>query len=365
MRLLKNKIMLQVLIFLHLAVIVESHFPAWTKAEPSVPENMILINPGGFMRGIDKEKPEKAKKEMSPNQKFNYAVSQKAFADEGPAKMIYLSAYYIDKYEVSNAQYTEFIKAIDYPAPAYWDHHLLNQPNQPITGVNWYDANSYCHWANKRLPTEAEWEKAARGPAGLIYPWGNELNITKANFARGTRKVQKDQKFPATVNIDSHPDGKSYYGVYNMAGNVFEWVQDWYDPNYYKTSENVRNPQGPLSGIKLGTTGTYIDKLASGKKKVIRGGSWFAPAHSITTTHRFWNDPMNNSYGVGLGFRCARSVESNPEIQARSFYMDALIQMGAEKYKEALISINKALKGIPEDKEYRALRDMIIKGNKR
>lgn len=356
-----NKITIQLFIFLLLAIFVESYFPAWAEAKPSVPENMVLINPGGFMRGIDKEKPVKGKNRMSPAQKFNYAASQKAFADEGPAGMIYLSAYYIDTYEISNAQYTEFIKATDYPAPAYWDHHHLNQPNQPVTGVNWYDANAYCNWANKRLPTEAEWEKAARGPAGLIYPWGNEMNITKANFARGSRKVQGGEKYPATVNVDSHPEGKSYYGVYNMAGNVFEWVQDWYDPNYYTASKDVRNPQGPLLGIKLGTTGTYIDKLASGKKKVIRGGSWFAPAHSITTTHRFWNDPMNNSYGVGLGFRCARSVESNPEMQARSFYMDALIQMGAEKYKEALISIHKALKSSPKDKEYQALKAMIKK----
>ena len=146
-----------------------------------------------------------------------------------------------------------------------------------------------------------------------------------------------------------------------MAGNVFEWVQDWYDPNYYKTSKEVRNPRGPQFGIKLGSTGTYIDQLATGKKKAIRGGSWFAPAQSITTTHRFWNDPMNNSYGIGLGFRCARSVESDPQMQARSFYMDALIQMGAEKYKKALSSINKALEVSPNNKEYQILKLMIEK----
>ncbi len=337
------------------AILIEFTIPLSGFAGSSAPDNMILINPGGFMRGIDKEKLDGGNN-MSLTQKFTYPSSPNSFSDESPATMIYLSAYYIDKYEVSNAQYTEFIKATDYPAPAYWDHHRLNQPSQPVTGVNWYDANAYCHWANKRLPTEAEWEKAARGPAGLIYPWGNELNITKANFARG----KTGQNF-ATVSVDSHPDGKSYYGVYNMAGNVFEWVQDWYDPNYYKTSKDVRNPQGPLSGIKLGTTGTYIDQLANGKKKVIRGGSWFAPAQSITTTHRFWNDPMNNSYGVGLGFRCARSVDSDPQLQARSFYMDALIQMGAEKYKEALMSINKALESSQENEEYHHLKVLIEK----
>ncbi|MDH3256342.1 MAG: formylglycine-generating enzyme family protein [Nitrospinota bacterium] len=350
-----DKPMINFLFFLLLTVFVETYLPLSAKAEPPVPENMVLINAGGFMRGIDKEKPIKGKN-MSSAQKFKHAASQKAFADEGPAGMIYLSAYYLDTYEVSNTQYTEFIKATDYPAPAYWDHHELNKPDQPVTGVNWYDANAYCHWANKRLPTEAEWEKAARGPAGSIYPWGNVLEYDRANFARG----KTGQKF-ATVPVDSHPEGKSYYGVYNMAGNVFEWVQDWYDPNYYKTSKEVRNPQGPLSGIELGATGTYIDRLAAGKKKVIRGGSWFAPSQSITTTHRFWNDPMNNSYGVGLGFRCARSVESDAQMQSRHFYMEALIQMGAEKYKEALSSINKALEDNPDNKEYRSLKMMIKK----
>lgn len=350
-----DKSIIKFLNFLLLAVFVEIYLPSSVVAKPPAPDNMVLINAGGFMRGIDKEKPVKAKN-MSPEQKLKYAASQKAFADEGPAGMIYLSAYYIDKFEVSNAEYIEFIKATDYPAPAYWDHHELNKPNQPVTGVNWYDANAYCHWANKRLPTEAEWEKAARGPAGSIYPWGNTLEYDKANFARG----KTGQKY-ATVQVDSHPEGKSYYGVYNMAGNVFEWVQDWYDPNYYKTSKEVRNPQGPLLGIELGATGTYIDRLAAGKKKVIRGGSWFAPAQSITTTHRFWNDPMNNSYGVGLGFRCARSVESDPQMQSRSFYMEALIQMGAEKYKEALNSINKALEVSPKNEEYQSLKVMIQK----
>ncbi|GJL78891.1 MAG: hypothetical protein NPINA01_18800 [Nitrospinaceae bacterium] len=306
------------------------------------------------MRGIDKAPVGDESKQPSPAKETRYEASKDAFDDEGPAQMIYLSAYYIDKYEVSNAQFTEFIQATDYSAPAYWDHRQLNQPNQPVTGVNWYDANAYCHWANKRLPTEAEWEKAARGPAGSIYPWGNVLDYSKANFAKG-----KTGQKHITAPIDSHPEGKSYYGVYNMAGNVFEWVQDWYDPNYYKTSKDIRNPAGPQIGAGLGVTGTYLNQRASGKKKVIRGGSWFAPSQSITTTHRFWNDPMNNSYGVGLGFRCARDVESDSKIQARAFYMQALIQIGAEKYKEARAEIKKAIEGDPDNREYRSLLNTI------
>ena len=193
-----------------------------TAAITAVPEDMVIINAGGFTRGIDNAK-------------------DKTFKDEAPAKMIYLSSYYIDKFEVSNSKYTEFIIATDHPAPAYWDHRQLNQPSQPVTGVNWFDANTYCHWANKRLPSEAEWEKAARGPAGSIYPWGNKLEYSKANFAKG----KSGQKY-ITDSVDAHDDGVSYYGVYNMAGNVFEWVQDWYSSNYYSTDE-TRNPIGPKS----------------------------------------------------------------------------------------------------------------------
>lgn len=339
-----------------LAIFIGTCLPITAAADPSAPENMVLINPGGFMRGIEKTPAGDESNKPSPAKETKHQFSKEAFDDEGPAKMIYLSAYYIDMYEVSNDNYTDFIKATDYPAPAYWDHRQLNQPHQPVTGVNWYDANAYCRWTNKRLPTEAEWEKAARGPAGSIYPWGNQLDYNKANFAKG----RTGQKY-ITAPIDSYPEGKSYYGVYNMAGNVFEWVQDWYDSNYYKASKEVRNPKGPHLNIELGVTGTFSNRLAAGKKKVIRGGSWFAPPQSITTTHRFWNDPMNNSYGVGLGFRCARSVENDPQMQARSFYMLALIHLGAEKYKEASTSINKALEASSDNKEYKALKIMIDK----
>lgn len=319
-----------------LAVFFTAIVPQVSRAVTAVPEDMVLVNAGGFTRGID-------------NTKNNN------FMDEAPAKMIYLSSYYIDKFEVSNSKYTEFIIATDHPAPAYWDYRKLNQPSQPVTGVNWFDADTYCHWANKRLPTEAEWEKAARGPAGSIYPWGNKIEYSKANFAKG----KSGQKY-ITDSVDAHPDGISYYGAYNMAGNVFEWVQDWYSSNYYSTDE-TRNPIGPqLQKIK--NVEVISNKPESDlKKKVIRGGSWFAPAQSITTTHRFWNDPINNSYGVGLGFRCAQSLANDLEAEARSFYMKALILVGNEKYQKALLSITNALIGSPKNKEYRAFKMLIEK----
>ncbi|QPJ65704.1 MAG: formylglycine-generating enzyme family protein [Candidatus Nitrohelix vancouverensis] len=305
-------------------------------------EDMVLINAGGFVRGVDQIT---SKNPTASGVAKTHALAQ-PFSDESPARMIYLDSYYLDIYEISNAQYTEFIIATDYAAPAYWDHHELNQPDQPVTGVNWYDASAYCHWANKRLPTEAEWEKAARGPAGSIYPWGNDLQYENANFARGEKGDHK-----ITTPIKAYDKGKSYYGVFNMAGNVFEWVNDWYDPNYYKRRDDVKNPKGPQIDLKA----------QASAKKVIRGGSWYAPAQSITTTHRFWNNPTNNSYGVGLGFRCARNAEASPANQARSFYMDALIHMGAEKFKEAEASIKQAIELDSQNAEYRKTLELIKK----
>jgi len=315
------------------------------------PEDMVLIPGGSFLMGVDKTERVDTKK-MTLRQQLKYAVSKEAFNDEGPAHMVILDPYYMDKYEVSNKHYAEFIKATDHPAPAYWDDHRRNKPQQPVSGVNWHDANAYCSWTNKRLPSEAEWEKAARGPEGYKYPWGNELDPTKANFGR---------KQEYTANVDAYPEGKSPYGIYNMAGNVFEWVDDWYDPNFYKNTKETVNPHGPKEGVFLSSTGTYVDRIATGKKRVIRGGSWYAPAESVTNTHRFWNDPMNNSYGVGLGFRCARTVESNSMLQARTHYMDALIGMGAEKYGQALKAIDKALDQDSNNAEYLKLKEMIQK----
>ena len=143
-------------ICLLLAGFMASVVPQKVAAVTAVPENMVLVNAGGFMRGIDKTPSQVQGEKRLNGPEIKFPFSKEAFDDEGPAKMIYLSSYFIDEFEVSNNEYTEFIKATDYPAPAYWDHHRLNQPNQPVTGVNWYDANSYCHWANKRLPTEAE-----------------------------------------------------------------------------------------------------------------------------------------------------------------------------------------------------------------
>jgi sulfatase modifying factor 1 len=149
-----------------------------------------------------------------------------------------------------------------------------------------------------------------------------------------------------------------------MAGNVFEWVADWYMPDYYKNSPAL-NPAGPDIGL---------DFAKQGPVRVLRGGSWFAPETSLHTSHRFWNQPENNSYGIGLGFRCANSegprtasaassggVTMNPRMEARAAYMQALVDMGSEKHAQALTAIDKAISLDPKTREYKDVRELIKK----
>lgn len=308
-----------------------------TAAGPAKEKDMILIPRGEFTMG------------------------SKEHADE-PAHNVVTDAYAIDKYEVSNEKYKQFMTASGHPAPAYWDDPRLNKPNHPVVGVNWNDATAFCKWEGKRLLTEAEWERAAKGPKGdSHYPWeGHEINPTKANYG---------QNYGGTKPIDSFPEGVNGFGLYNMAGNVFEWVQDWYDPKYYAASPAL-NPQGPEKGYNFAN---------QGQVRVLRGGSWLAPETSLHASHRFWNQPENNSYGVGLGFRCAKSMEtsttpskaaaateSNPKwMEGRDAYMQALISMGQEKHADAMASIEKALAADPNNKEYKDVREVIKKNLKK
>ena len=290
-----------------------------------------------------------AEQDMTLIPRGEFTMGSHEHADEA-AHQVVLDPYYIDKYEVSNARYKEFISAAGHPAPAYWDDPRLSKPNQPVVGVSWNDAAAFCKWESKRLPTEAEWERAAKGPEGdNHYPWGHKLDSTKANYGQNVGR---------TMPVDSYPDGVNGFGVYNMAGNVFEWVSDWYDPKYYKQSVAL-NPQGPEKGYNFANQGPV---------KVLRGGSWLAPETSLHTSHRFWNQPENNSYGVGLGFRCAKSapaISDEAKQEGRDAFIQALVAMGAEKNTDAMASIEKALGADPRNNEYLATRDLIKKSMKK
>ena len=281
--------------------------------------------------------------------KGEFTMGSNEHADETKHQVV-LDPYWIDKYETSNARYREFMKATSHAAPAYWDDPRLSKANQPVVGVSWTDANAFCKWEGKRLPTEAEWERAAKGPDGdRHYPWGHSIDSSKANYGQNVGR---------TAPVDSYPEGVSGYGVYNMAGNVFEWVDDWYDPTYYKGSIAL-NPKGADQGYNFANQGPV---------KVLRGGSLLAPETSLHTSHRFWNQPDNNSYGVGLGFRCAKSAQTvshEAQQQARDAFVQALVAMGAEKNADALIFIEKALSAYPDNKEYLATRELIKQSMKR
>jgi iron(II)-dependent oxidoreductase len=270
--------------------------------------------------------------------------------------MVFLDPYFIDKYEVSNKDYGDFIKAKGHPAPAYWDDPRLNSPKQPVVGVSWYDARAYCEYRGKRLPTEAEWEKAARGPNGNLYPWGDNFDPAKVNYGK---------THEATMPVDSYPEGASYYGLHHMSGNVFEWVSDWYDPRYYGRLETSVNPSGPSKPLWMGGTGTYVDRLTVGEKRVIRGGSWIAPEGTARATHRFWNHPLNNSYGVGLGFRCAKTAPSEIEQRIKEAAISTYVEMGRERFEDARQALAQGLAIDPKNTELLELRQLIEQSMKR
>ena len=215
----------------------------------------------------------------------------KGRADEWPQRSVYLEAFAIDQVEVTNERYMAFVTTTGHrnPPNPYGTGLLLSAngiEQLPVVQTTWYDAKAYCAWAKKRLPTEAEWEKAARGTDGRLFPWGNEPATSKrANFDR----EWEDEK---TLHpVGSLPDGDSPYGVKDMAGNAREWVSDWYDPDYYKHAPD-ENPLGP-------------DKR--GVVRSIRGGSWHSPMADITTSARGRGGFALQTHGTG--FRCARGLE--------------------------------------------------------
>ncbi len=206
-----------------------------------VPEDMVHVPGGEFIMG-----------------------SSLGEEDERPERKVYLKGFYIDRYEVTNAQYRRFVKETGHPAPPHWlvYGYPEDKENHPVVFVSFDDATAYCRWAGKRLPTEEEWEKAARGTDGRIYPWGNEFSRDRANTSLSG--------IVGTTPVGTYTEGKSPYGAYDMAGNVWEWTSSDYDEH----------------------------------SKVVRGGSWGLTHRFARTFFRVGYPPetrINN-----LGFRCAK-----------------------------------------------------------
>jgi formylglycine-generating enzyme required for sulfatase activity len=222
---------------------------------------------------------------LVPAGEFTMGSSIGGDSDEHPVRQIHVDAFFMDKHQTSVGHYAKFLEATSHERPPDWN--IMNRPQhqkRPVVNVDWEDANAYCRWAGKRLPTEAEWEKAARGTDGRIYPWGNEL---PTHFHANMKKEVWNNHVVLTP-AGMFEDGKSPYGIYDLAGNVWEWVSDWYDQNYYKTG-TLRNPAGP-------PLGDY---------KVVRGGSWGSGPKDLRSADREVHLPSFR--GFGTGFRCAKA----------------------------------------------------------
>lgn len=283
----------------------------------------VLITAGQFIMGSDKV-------DASGN-KEEYGLVKPLFLDEHPEQRISLPAFYLDRYEVSNVQYKKFVAATRHTEPFHWSQNGFNlvearlqasdletlrwiateyfkfdidtraasknqllrmmQEDQhlkgrlPVTNVSWYDADAYCRWAGKRLPTEAEWEKAARGENGNEYPWGNDWDTGKTN-------VGDDADWEEGIApVGSYANNQSPYGVYDMAGNVWEWTADWYQP--YPNSDYTSDDFGE-------------------KHKVIRGGGGGVGHYSLSFFFRsaMRGNAAPNTQSGDVGFRCAWDAKS-------------------------------------------------------
>ena len=263
--------------------------PLWTPldgaerlAAMDTPAGMVPVAAGWFLMGSDPQ------------------LDRASGPQEFPQHPVYLDPFEIDIYEVSNVDYLRFVLATGADWPKFWRESPFPDKTalHPVINVSWNEADAYCRWAGKRLPTEAEWEKAARGEDGRIFPWGNEpAGWMKSNIAHTGSK--RGFKYPPLADVMRYDKGVSPYGVYQMAGNVSEWVSDWFDPEYYQRNLSD-NPMGP----------------AIGELKVFRGGSWNEDPEVARSAGRNAGAPDHRSYLIG--FRCARGERDSLSLKCEA-----------------------------------------------
>lgn len=267
---------------------------------------VVWVPAGDFLMGTSDEQLQKMQESDKTWTKEIKEINEikKIIADEQPQHKVYLDGYWIYKYEVTVKQYRNFCTATKRPMPQQLE---WSGDNYPVTNVTWYDADAYASWAGGRLPSEAEWEKAARGTEGNIYPWGNKWDQEKCNNwmdknpAAGGNNAKQGSPVGSYASITEA--GKpvvvaSAYNAQDMVGNVWEWVNDWYDPGYYATSP-ARNPAGPDEG----------------DQRVLRGGCWGSSSHTARCANRLAEMPKLFRPKDG-GFRCAINVAATMKLLA-------------------------------------------------
>jgi formylglycine-generating enzyme required for sulfatase activity len=252
----------------------------------------VWVPAGSFLMGTDHATIETLKSQNPPS----WAIRE--FASEMPQHEVQMTkGYWIDKFEVTNQSFQAFVEAGGYDTQELWseagwtwlskqdksklpDNCIGSEPRLPRVCVTWYEAEAYAHWRGGRLSTEAEWEYAARGPQSLMYPWGDDFDPAKANVVDST----------AAVPVGSFPEGASWVGAHDMAGNAMEWVQDWLDVNYYKEESNFVDPNGPSNGTI----------------KVEKGGWWGSNLFVSRSAYRHFEDPPTYQ-DHHIGFRVVTS----------------------------------------------------------
>lgn len=237
-----------------------------------IAEGLVLIPGGEFLMGSGSER------------------------DHSPVHTVYVGSFFMDKYEVTNARYLEFCQATGHRLPAFWGMDRFRSgpdyPAHPVVGVSWYDAADYAAWSDKRLPTEAEWEYAARGGlVGKNYPNGDTLDPSDGNFSKSGKG--------GPVAVGSY--AANGFGLHDMQGNVVEWVWDYYDAGYYLSSPSM-NPRGPES-VTL--------RPEAVRFRVIRGGGWHSGPYCNRVYYR--NALPANWVDFNVGFRCVKDVEAHED----------------------------------------------------
>jgi serine/threonine-protein kinase len=251
---------------------------------------MVYVQGGTFQMGSNDSEIDAAF-EQCEQARGSGQCQRSSFEDEAPQYQVTLESFWIDRTEVSNTKYELCVAAgAGCNESSYVDDTRFNGDDYPVVGITWYDAMAYCQWTGGQLPSEAQWEYAARGQTSNIYPWGNTfdgalMNFCDANCSFDWKDSEQDDRYKLTAPVGIFPDGASWVGALDMAGNVWEWVNDWYDRDYYAISP-VENPTGPEAG----------------DYKVLRGGSWdnLEPHVRAATRTSITPDDPNNY----LGFRC-------------------------------------------------------------